>query len=180
MKVSNKFNSKEIKKIILKKFRTKNIQSIQKFKKVSLNMRINNINQTNKIIDSFKAELKLITGQEAYTSYSKESISNFKLKENMPVSVFTNLRNQKMERLLERLIHITIPRINDFQGFARKKFDKHKNYNFGVSNKTIFPEISVEKTLKIQGLDISISFKLNKKEETQYILEKINFPFNNK
>lgn len=173
-------NSKELKKSNLKKFRNYNIHEIQNLKKISLNIRINNVNQNTKLIETFKTELKLITGQEGYISYAKKSISNFKLKRNSPVSTFVNLRKQKMEKLLERLINITIPRINDFQGFKKKNFDKSSNYNIGITNKNIFPELNIEEILSIQGIDIAISFKLNKKKETEYFLIKLNFPFNNK
>lgn len=158
-------------------FKYKNIHVFPKIKKLVFNTRLNNNNQNIKILDSFKTEISLITGQFPYISYSKNSISNFKLKENSPTSLFVTIQGKKVFYFLERLINLVFPRISDFQGFSEKSFDKNGNYSFGVKNKRIFPEIKLEQILKENGFDIFIVTSSKQKNELKQFLRIIKFPF---
>jgi len=164
-------------KKILNCFKYKNIHLFPKIKKLVFNTRLNTVHQNIKVLDSFKEEISLITGQFAYVSYSRNSISNFKLRENSPTSLFVTIQGNKIFCFLEKLINLVIPRISDFQGFVDKSFDKDSNYNFGVKNKTIFPEIKVEKILKPSGFDIFIVTSSKQKNDIKQLLSILKFPF---
>lgn len=164
-------------KKLIKVFKYKNIHVFPKIRKLIFNTRLNNNNQNIKILDSFKVEISLITGQFPYISYSKNSISNFKLKENSPTSLFVTIHGKKVFLFLKKFINLAVPRISDFQGFIDKSFDKNGNYNFGVKNKVIFPEIKIEQVLKQNGFDVFIVTSTNQKKEVKQLLQSIQFPF---
>lgn len=123
-------------------------------------------------------ELKLISGQQPVICVAKKAIASFKVKEKMPVGMFLTLRGDKMYGFLDRLINLSLPRIRDFQGFSIKHFDGSGNYNIGLSEQLMFPEIDFDKVIKLQGMDISIITTAKTDKEAYSLLKKFGFPFN--
>src|SRR5690606_30364842 len=118
-----------------------------------------------KLVDIGVEELGLITGQKAIPTISKKAVSNFKLREKMPIGAKVTLRGNRMYEFLDRLISIALPRVRDFKGISDKGFDGRGNYTFGVTEQIIFPEISIDKVNKITGMDITFVTSTNSDEE---------------
>lgn len=150
------FYIKEIVPKLQKEFNYKNIYQIPKVKKIIINRGFDESCQNSKILDILLNELTLVSGQKPIISRAKKAISNFKVKENMPVGMFITLRGDKMYGFLDRLINLSLPRIRDFQGISNKNFDGSGNYNLGLNEQSMFPEIDFDKIIKVQGMDISI------------------------
>jgi large subunit ribosomal protein L5 len=125
-------------------------------------------------------EITNITGQKAVATKSKKAISNFKLRENMPIGVRVTLRGDKMYEFLDRLMNIALPRVRDFRGVSAKGFDGRGNYTLGVKEQIIFPEISIEKVNKISGMDITFVTTAKSDEESYELLKEFGMPFANK
>jgi len=125
-------------------------------------------------------ELSIITGQRAVPTKAKVSISNFKLREGMPIGAKVTLRGDKMYEFLDRLITVALPRVRDFRGVSDKGFDGRGNYTLGISEQIIFPEISIEKINKISGMDITLVTTATTDEEAYALLKAFGMPFVNK
>jgi large subunit ribosomal protein L5 len=130
-----------------------------------------------KLIDSSLEEITTITGQKAVATISKKAVSNFKLRENMPIGVKVTLRGDKMYEFLDRLTAIALPRVRDFKGISDKGFDGRGNYTFGVVEQIIFPEISIDKISKIQGMDITFVTTAATDAEGYELLKAMGMPF---
>lgn len=139
-----------------KQFNYNNVYEIPKVEKIVINRGFDESCQNSKVLDVLINELTVISGQKPVVSKAKKAIANFKVKENMPVGMFLTLRGNKMYGFLDRLINLSLPRIRDFQGINRKGFDGSGNYNLGLSEQSMFPEIDFDKLIKVQGMDISI------------------------
>nr|YP_010700177.1 ribosomal protein L5 [Euglena agilis]WCH63322.1 ribosomal protein L5 [Euglena agilis] len=137
-------------------FSYKNVYQIPKIEKITINRGFDESCQNSKVLDVLLNELLLISGQKPVISRAKKAIASFKVKENMPVGMFLTLRGNKMYGFLDRLINLSLPRIRDFQGVSSKSFDGFGNYNLGLNEQSMFPEIDFDKLVKIQGMDISI------------------------
>ena len=122
-------------------------------------------------------ELELISGQRPVVTKAKKAISNFKLREGMPIGCKVTLRRARMYEFLDRFINIVAPRIRDFRGFSDKSFDGRGNYTIGVKEQIIFPEIDVDKVSKISGLDITFVIKARNDDEARALLAEFGFPF---
>ena len=133
-----------------------------------------------KLIDVAVEEITNITGQKAVATKSKKAISNFKLRENMPIGVRVTLRGDKMFEFLDRLVNVALPRVRDFRGISAKGFDGRGNYTLGVKEQIIFPEISIEKVNKISGMDITFVTTAKSDEESYELLKQFGMPFANK
>lgn len=162
---------------LMKQFGYKSIMQVPKFVKISMNMGIGNAVQDPKLIQSAINELELISGQRPVVRKAKQSVSNFKLRENMPIGTSVTLRRAKMYEFLDRFINISAPRIRDFRGFSDKSFDGRGNYNIGILEQIIFPEIDVDKVNRIGGLDINFVTSAKTDEEARALLSEFNFPF---
>jgi large subunit ribosomal protein L5 len=125
-------------------------------------------------------EITTITGQKAVATKSKKAISNFKLREDMPIGVKVTLRGSKMYEFMDRLMNIALPRVRDFRGVNPKGFDGRGNYTLGVKEQIIFPEISIDKVNKISGMDITFVTSANTDEESYELLKAFGMPFANK
>jgi large subunit ribosomal protein L5 len=132
-----------------------------------------------KLIDVALEEITAITGQKAVATKSKKAISNFKLREDMPIGVKVTLRGSKMYEFLDRLMNIALPRVRDFRGVNPKGFDGRGNYTLGVKEQIIFPEISIDKVNKISGMDITFVTTAKTDEESYELLKAFGMPFAN-
>jgi large subunit ribosomal protein L5 len=146
---------KEVVPALMEKFQYSSVMQVPKLSKIVLNKGIGAAVADKKLVDQGVEELSLITGQRAVATKSKIAVSNFKLRENMPIGAKVTLRAEKMYEFLDRLTTVALPRVRDFKGISDKGFDGRGNYTLGVTEQIIFPEISIEKVTKITGMDIT-------------------------
>ncbi|ACT95557.1 large subunit ribosomal protein L5 [Dyadobacter sp. BE34] len=161
------------------KFQYKSSMQVPRLTKIVINKGIGAAVADKKLVDTGVEELSLITGQKAIATVSKKAVSNFKLRENMPIGAKVTLRGDKMYEFLDRLTTIAMPRVRDFKGISDKGFDGRGNYTFGVKEQIIFPEISIEKVAKITGMDITFVTSTNSDEESYELLKALGMPFTN-
>jgi large subunit ribosomal protein L5 len=161
------------------KFQFKSVMQVPRLTKIVLNKGIGAAVADKKLVDTGVEELSLITGQKAVATISKKAVSNFKLRENMPIGAKVTLRGDRMYEFLDRLTAIAMPRVRDFKGISDKGFDGRGNYTFGVKEQIIFPEISIEKVSKITGMDITFVTSTNSDEESYELLKLLGMPFAN-
>ena len=154
-----------------------NVMQIPRLAKICLNQGVGAGGADKKLVDTAVEEMTTIAGQKAVPTFSKKAISNFKLREEMPIGCRVTLRGDRMYEFLDRLISVAIPRIRDFRGFSKKAFDGRGNYTLGIKEQIIFPEIDYEKIDSIRGLDISITTSAKNDDEARLLLEEFNFPF---
>jgi large subunit ribosomal protein L5 len=152
---------------------------VPKITKIVINKGIGAAVADKKLIDTGVEELTLIAGQKAVATMSKKAISNFKLRENMPIGVKVTLRGDKMYEFLDRLTTVALPRVRDFKGISDKGFDGRGNYTLGVKEQIIFPEISIDKVSKISGMDITFVTTANTDAEAYALLQQMGMPFAN-
>ncbi|GGC07749.1 50S ribosomal protein L5 [Dyadobacter sediminis] len=161
------------------KFQYKSIMQVPRLTKIVINKGIGAAVADKKLVDIGVEELSQITGQKAIATISKKAVSNFKLRENMPIGAKVTLRGDRMYEFLDRLTTIAMPRVRDFKGISDKGFDGRGNYTFGVKEQIIFPEISIEKVNKITGMDITFVTSTNSDEESYELLKALGMPFSN-
>lgn len=171
------FFCNEVISILMKKFSYTSSMQVPNFKKIVLNMGIGEVVSNKKIINYAISNLTDITGQKPIITKAKKSISQFKIRQNLPIGCKVTLRRMKMWHFLYRLISISIPRIRDFRGFSLKSFDGHGNYSIGIHEQIIFPEIDYDKIDVVRGLDITIVTTAKRDDEGRALLELFNFPF---
>ena len=169
--------SKEIVPAMKDKFSYKSIMEVPRITKICINQGIGQAVNDKKLVDSGVEELSLITGQKAVPTYAKKSVSNFKLREGMPIGAKVTLRGDKMYEFLDRLLNISLPRVRDFRGINNKAFDKRGNYTLGIKEQIIFPEISIEKVKNMNGMDISFVTTAQTDEECFELLSAFGMPF---
>lgn len=162
------------------KFEYKTIMQVPRVTKIVVNKGIGAAVADKKLVDVGVEELTLITGQRAVPTIAKKSVSNFKLREGMPIGARVTLRGSKMYEFLDRLMSVALPRVRDFRGISDKGFDGRGNYTLGVKEQIIFPEISIEKVNKITGMDITIVTDANSDEESFELLKAFGLPFASK
>jgi len=159
------------------KFEYTSVMQVPKVTKVVVNKGIGAAVADKKLIDVGVEELSTITGQKAVATIAKNSISNFKLREGMPIGARVTLRGDKMYEFMDRLLNIALPRVRDFRGVKDKGFDGRGNYTLGVKEQIIFPEISIDKVNKISGMDITFVTTANSDEESYELLKALGMPF---
>jgi len=162
---------------LIHKFQYKNSHQVPKLEKIVINRGIGSAAQNQKQVDSALKELGLIAGQKGIITRSKKAIASFKLREKMPVGVTVTLRGIRMYDFLDRLIHLALPRVRDFQGINPRSFDKKGNYSLGLEEQLMFPEIEYEKMDQIRGMDISIVTTATNQEEGFRLLQELGLPF---
>jgi large subunit ribosomal protein L5 len=170
----------EIVPALKEKFQYSSVMQVPKLSKIVLNKGIGAAVADKKLVDQGVEELSLITGQRAVATKSKIAVSNFKLRENMPIGAKVTLRGEKMYEFLDRLTTVALPRVRDFKGISDKGFDGRGNYTLGVTEQIIFPEISIEKVTKITGMDITFVTSAATDEEAFALLKALGMPFVNK
>ncbi len=159
------------------KFQYKSIMQVPKITKISINRGIGNAVADKKLVDIGVDELTIIAGQKAVQTKAKNSISNFKLREGMPIGARVTLRGERMYEFLDRLVTIALPRVRDFKGISDKGFDGRGNYTLGVKEQIIFPEISIDKIKSIAGMDITFVTTASTDEESLELLKGFGLPF---
>ncbi len=170
----------EIISSLKEKFQYKSVMQVPKLKKISINKGIGDAVADKKLIDTGVEELTTITGQKAVATLAKQSISNFKLREEMPIGARVTLRGNRMYEFLDRLMTVALPRVRDFKGVNDKGFDGRGNYTLGVQEQIIFPEISIDKVNKINGMNITFVTSASTDEEGYELLKAFGIPFSNK
>ena len=145
--------------------------------KITLNMGVGEAIGDKKVLDHAVSDMEAITGQKAVRTLARKSVASFKVRDGYPLGCKVTLRGAKMYEFLDRLINISLPRVRDFRGVNPKGFDGRGNYNLGLKEQIIFPEIEFEKIDKIRGMDINFVTTANTNDEAKALLEAFNFPF---
>jgi large subunit ribosomal protein L5 len=159
------------------KFQYSSIMQVPKLTKIVINKGIGAAVADKKLVDQGVEELSLITGQRAVSTKAKVSVSNFKLREGMPIGAKVTLRGNMMYEFLDRLVSVALPRVRDFKGISDKGFDGRGNYTLGVQEQIIFPEISIEKVNRISGMDITFVTSAKTDEESLELMRAFGMPF---
>jgi large subunit ribosomal protein L5 len=159
------------------KFQYKSVMQVPKIQKICINKGIGAAVADKKLIDVGVEELSTITGQKAVATRSKKDISNFKLRNNQAIGAKVTLRGERMYEFLDRLVTVALPRVRDFKGVSDKGFDGRGNYTLGVKEQIIFPEISIDKVQKINGMDITFVTSAGSDEESYELLKALGMPF---
>ena len=162
---------------MMKRFGYTNIMQVPRIEKISLNIGVGDATQDAKFLEGAVADLTAIAGQEAVVTKAKKAISNFKLREGMPIGCRATLRSWHMYEFLDRLVNMAIPRVRDFRGVDDNGFDGKGNYTMGIREQIIFPEINYDKVVKIRGLNITIVTSASTDEEAYELLLGFGMPF---
>ena len=169
--------TKEILPALKQKFQYKSVMQVPKIEKICINKGIGAAVADKKLIDVGVEELTTITGQKAVPTRSKKDISNFKLRANQAIGAKVTLRGNRMYEFMDRLMNVALPRVRDFKGVSDKGFDGRGNYTLGVKEQIIFPEISIDKVQKINGMDITFVTSAKTDEESYELLKAFGMPF---
>ena len=148
------FYKAEVAPVLMKKFSYKSVMEIPKLDKIVINVGAGEAKDNTKVIDAISGDLMKITGQKPLVCKAKKSVANFKLREGMPIGVKVTLRGDRMYEFLDRLFNVALPRVRDFRGINPNSFDGRGNYNMGIREQLIFPEIDYDKVDKVRGMDI--------------------------
>ena len=164
---------------LTKKFGYKTIMQVPRITKITLNMGVGGAVNDKKMVDNAVADMTKIAGQKPAVTRTRKAIANFKIRENMPIGCMVTLRGERMYDFLDRLITIAFPRVRDFRGVSGRAFDGRGNYNIGLKEQIIFPEIEYDKIDAIRGMNISITTTAKTDEEAKALLAGFHFPFRN-
>ena len=167
----------EIIPLLKEKFQYKSVMQVPKVVKIAINRGIGDAVSDKKLVDVGVSELTTVTGQLAVATIAKKSVSNFKLREGMPIGAKVTLRGDRMYEFLDRLLTVALPRVRDFKGVKARGFDGRGNYSLGVQEQIIFPEISIDKINKIAGMDITFVTTAKTDEESLALLKAFGMPF---
>ena len=162
---------------LAKEFSYKNVMEIPRLKKVVVNIGVGDAKLDIKFMDSAIAELAAITGQRPLLKRAKKSVAGFKVRQGMPVACTVTLRGERMWEFLDRLLSLALPSIKDFQGVSRRGFDGRGNFNLGLREQLIFPEISYDKVIRPRGMNVSLVTSAKTDEEAQALLRELGMPF---
>lgn len=167
-------------KQLTEQFGYKSAMEVPRITKITLNMVVGEAVGDKKIIEHAVTDMEKIAGQKAVVTKARKSVAGFKVREEWPIGVKVTLRKDRMFEFLDRLVNISIPRIRDFRGLNAKSFDGRGNYNMGVREQIIFPEIDYDKIDTLRGMDISITTTAKTDEEAKALLSAFSFPFREK
>jgi large subunit ribosomal protein L5 len=173
------FYKTSVTKDLMKKFGYKSVMEVPRIEKITLNMGVGEAVADKKVMDHAVADMQKIAGQKPVVTKSKKSIAGFKIRENYPVGCKVTLRRERMYEFLDRLVTVAIPRIRDFRGISGKSFDGRGNYNMGVKEQIIFPEIEYDKIDALRGMNITITTTAKTDEEAKALLLAFKFPLKN-
>lgn len=168
---------KEIVPALMQQFNYSSVMQVPRMTKICINQGIGDATGDKKMIETAIQELTTITGQRCVATKAKTSVSNFKLREGMPIGVRVTLRGERMYEFLDRLVSISLPRVRDFRGVNDKSFDGRGNYTMGLTEQIVFPEIDIDKVSKIMGMDITFVTTANTDAEAYALLKEIGMPF---
>ena len=164
---------------LIKKFGYKTVMQVPRITKITLNMGVGDAVNDKKLVDNAVGDLTKIAGQKPAITRTRKAIANFKIRENMPIGCMVTLRGERMYDFLDRLVTIAFPRVRDFRGVSGRAFDGRGNYNIGLREQIIFPEIEYDKIDAVRGLNISITTTAKTDEEAKALLAGFRFPFRN-
>ncbi len=167
----------EIVSKLVKQFGYKSPMQAPKLTKITINMGVGEAIGDKKVLDHAVSDMEAIAGQKAVKTLARKSVASFKVRDGYPLGCKITLRGAKMYEFLDRLINVSLPRVRDFRGVNPKAFDGRGNYNLGIKEQIIFPEIEFEKIDKIRGMDINFVTTANSNDEAKALLEAFNFPF---
>jgi large subunit ribosomal protein L5 len=170
---------KEVVPSLVKSQGFKNANQVPKINKIVVNMGVGAASQNIKLLDTAVDELTRITGQKPMVTRTKKAISNFKIRENMPIGAKVTLRGDRMYEFMDRLVNISLPRIRDFRGIPSRSFDGLGNYTLGIKEQIIFPEIEYEKVTRVQGMDICFITTARNDNDGKALLKAMGMPFRN-
>lgn len=175
-RLKTKYNQ-EVVPALMSQFNYTSVMQVPRLEKICINQGIGDATGDKKMIDNAAQELSIIVGQKAVSTKAKRSVSNFKLREGMPIGVRVTLRGERMYEFLDRMISIAMPRVRDFRGLNDKSFDGRGNYTIGITEQIVFPEIDIDKVSKIMGMDITFVTSANTDAEAYALLKEIGIPF---
>ena len=167
----------EVAPALQKKFGYKSVMQIPKFDKIVINVGCGEAKDNSKVVDAIMTDLATITGQKPVVCRAKKSVANFKLREGMPIGVKVTLRGEKMYEFVYKLFNVSFPRVRDFRGVSGRAFDGRGNYNIGLKEQIIFPEIEYDKIDKVRGMDINFITTAQTDEEAKELLTLLGAPF---
>jgi len=168
---------KEVVPAMMKRFKYSSVMQVPRLDKISVNSGVGLATQDAKLVESTARDIEAITGQKVVVTRSKKSISNFKLREGMPIGCRVTLRQARMYEFLDRFVSVAVPRIRDFRGLSDKSFDGRGNYTIGIKEHTVFPEIDIDKIARVFGMDVTIVTTAKTDEEAYELLKALGFPF---
>jgi large subunit ribosomal protein L5 len=164
---------------LMAKFGYRSVMQVPRLQKITLNMGVSEAVSDKKVMDNAVGDLTKIAGQKPVVTKSRKAIAAFKIRDNVPVGCMVTLRGVRMYEFLDRFVTVALPRVRDFRGISGRSFDGRGNYNVGVKEQIIFPEIEYEKIDAIRGLNISITTSAKNDEECKALLAAFKFPFKN-
>jgi large subunit ribosomal protein L5 len=167
----------EVAAALMEQFQYKTVMQVPKITKICINQGVGGATQDKKLVEVAMNEMTTIAGQKAVSTKARTSISNFKLREAMPIGVRVTLRGDNMYEFLDRFVTVALPRVRDFKGINDKSFDGRGNYTIGITEQIIFPEIDIDKINKIQGMDITFVTTANTDAEALALLKAMGMPF---
>ncbi|MCK5572847.1 MAG: 50S ribosomal protein L5 [Bacteroidetes bacterium] len=168
---------KDIVPALMKRFSYTNVMEVPRLEKIAINIGVGQATQDPKLVEVAAGDLEIIVGQKPVITRAKKSVSNFKLRENMPIGCRVTLRQARMYEFLDRFISISVPRIRDFRGLSDKSFDGRGNYTVGIKEHTVFPEIDVDKIARLYGMDITFVTTARTDQEAWELLRAFGMPF---
>ena len=175
-RLKQEFNDRIV-SALTEEFGYKNVMQVPNLEKIVLSRGVGAAVSDKKLIDYAVDELTTITGQKAVSTISKKDVASFKLRKGMPIGAKVTLRGERMYEFLDRLVTAALPRVRDFQGIKATGFDGRGNYNLGVTEQIIFPEIDIDKVNKINGMDITFVTSANTDKEAKSLLNELGLPF---
>jgi large subunit ribosomal protein L5 len=174
-----KFYKDEVVPKLMKQFGYDNVMQVPRITKVALNMGVGEAVGNKKILENAVADMAKIAGQKPVTTKARVSVASFKIRDGWPIGCKVTLRRNRMYEFLDRLINISLPRVRDFRGVSGRSFDGRGNYNMGIKEQIIFPEIDFDAVDAMRGMDIAIATTAKTNEEAKALLEAFRFPFRN-
>ncbi|WP_283745114.1 50S ribosomal protein L5 [Sideroxydans sp. CL21] len=173
------YYKKNVTEQLMKQFGYKSVMEVPRIEKITLNMGVGEAVADKKVMDHAVSDMQKIAGQKPVVTKSKKSIAGFKIRENYPVGCKVTLRRERMYEFLDRLVTVAIPRIRDFRGISGKSFDGRGNYNMGIKEQIIFPEIEYDKIDALRGMNITITTTAKTDDEARALLLAFKFPLKN-
>ena len=171
------FYREEVVPKLMKQFGYTNVMQVPKVSKITLNMGVGEAAANKKVLENATADMAKISGQKALVTKSRVSVASFKIRDGWPIGCKVTLRRTRMYEFLDRLVNVSLPRVRDFRGVSPKSFDGRGNFNMGVKEQIIFPEVDYDQVDAIRGMDIAITTTAKTNEEAKALLEAFRFPF---
>jgi len=174
-----KIYKEEVVPKLMKKFGYNNVMQVPRLSKITLNMGVGEAVGNKKVLENAVDDMAKISGQKAIVTKARVSVASFKIRDGWPIGCKTTLRRTKMYEFLDRLVNISLPRVRDFRGVSGRSFDGRGNYNMGIKEQIIFPEIDFDQVDAMRGMDIAVTTTARTNEEAKALLEAFGFPFRN-